>query len=175
MSDRTPSAGPAQPGSVAIRHERVATGLSYDQLVQAFERELGHLDPAVPKHLIAWKAEWTEVEREIGKAAGPHGLMIIARADQGPLISLAGARKLCTLYIVGNPVIASRIIDIDIRASFYVPFRVALYDDGGPDGAVIAFDRPSSFLAGLGQPEIEEIGRSLDRKIDAVIAAIRLR
>jgi hypothetical protein len=39
---------------------------------------------------------------------------------------------------------------------------------------VIAFDRPSSFLATLGQPEIEEIGRSLDRKIEAVVAAIRM-
>ena len=158
-----------------IRHERVATGLSHDQLVHAFERELGHLDPLVPKHLVEWKAPWSEVEREIGKAAGPHGLMIIARADQGSLTSLSGREKRCSLYLVGNPVIASRIIDIDLRASFYVPFRVALYDAGWPDGAVIAFDRPSSFLATLGQPEIEEIGRSLDRKIDAVIAAIRTR
>jgi hypothetical protein len=133
----------ATPQSSTIQHERVATGLSYDQLVGAFERELGHLDPLVPKHLIEWKAEWSEVEREIGKAAGPHGLMIIARADQGSLISLAGSEKRCSLYLVGNP--------------------------------VIAFDRPSSFLATLGQPEIEEIGRSLDRKIDAVIAAIRTR
>ena len=141
----------AQLQSGAIQHE----GRHRAQLRsagQAFERELGHLDPLVPKHLVEWKAPWSEVEREIGKAAGPHGLMIIARADQGSLISLAGREKRCSLYLVGNPVIASRIIDIDMRASFYVPFRVALYDDGGPEGAVIAFDRPSSFLAGSGSP-----------------------
>ena len=115
-----------------IQNKRLATGLGYEQLVPAFERELGHLDPLVPKHLIEWKAQGSEVEREIGKAAGPHGLMIIARADQGSLISLAGREKRCSLYLVGNPLIASRIIDIDMRASFYVPFRVALYDDGGP-------------------------------------------
>ena len=169
-----PQSGPIQ-HSATIQHERVATGIGYEQLVHAFERELGHLDPSVPKHLVEWKTQWSEVEREIGKAAGPHGLMIIARADQGSLISLSGREKRCSLYLVGNPLIASRIIDIDMRASFYVPFRVALYDSRGPEGAVIAFDRPSSFLATLGQPEIEEIGRSLDRKIDAAIAAIRMR
>ena len=97
--------------------------------------------------------------------------MIIARADLGAIASLSGREKRCSLYLVGNPVIANQIISIDMRGSFYVPFRVALYDDEGPDGAVIAFDRPSSFLATLGRPEMAEIGHSLDRKIDAVAAA----
>jgi uncharacterized protein (DUF302 family) len=174
MSKRTTSDG-AVTHSTTIQHTRVATGLSYDALISAFERELGHLDPSVPQHLIKWKAAWSEVEREIGEAAGRHGLMIIARADQGPLLSLSGSQRRCTLYIVGNPLIARKIIDIDVRGGFYVPFRVALYDDGGPGGAVIAFDRPSSFLATLGHPELAEIGQSLDGKIDAVVAAIRTR
>jgi hypothetical protein len=40
-------------------------------------------------------------------------------------------------------------------------------------GASIAFDRPSSFLALLGRPELEAIGSLLDQKIDAVVAALR--
>jgi uncharacterized protein (DUF302 family) len=174
MSKRTTSDSAASQ-STAIQHTRVATGLTYVALVAAFERELGHLDPSVPQHLIKWKAAWGEVEREIGEAAGRHGLMIIARADQGPLVSLSGSERHCTLYIVGNPLIARKIIDIDVRGSFYVPFRVALYDDGGSDGAVIAFDRPSSFLGTLGHPALAEIGRSLDEKIYAVVDAICAR
>ena len=87
--------------------------------------------------------------------------------------SLSGREKRCSLYLVGNPVIADRIISIDLRASFYVPFRVCLYDDGGPDGAVISYDRPSSFLAALGNPELTEFGALLDRKIDDVATALR--
>jgi uncharacterized protein (DUF302 family) len=159
--------------SSTIRHTRLATGLSYDALVHAFERELGHLDPAVTRRLVGQKAAWSEVEREIGDIGRPHGLMIIARADQGAVISLSGRRTQCSLYLVGNPVIASRIISIDVRGSFYVPFRVALYDDGHPEGAVMAYDRPSSFLAALGHAELTEIGESLDRKIDTVASALR--
>ena len=97
--------------------------------------------------------------------------MIIACLDLGSITSLSGREKRCSLYLVGNPVIADRIISIDPRGSFYVPFRVALYDDEGPDGAVICYDRPSSFLATLGRPELAEIGDFLDRRIDAAAAA----
>jgi uncharacterized protein (DUF302 family) len=62
----------------------------------------------------------------------PHGLMIIARVDLGGVASLSGHETRCSLYLVGNPLIANQIISIDLRGSFYVPFRVALYDDGAP-------------------------------------------
>jgi uncharacterized protein (DUF302 family) len=74
------------------------------------------------------------------RMACPRGLMIIFRADQGKITSLSGQEKRCSLYLVGNPVIADQIISIDLRASFYVPFRVCLHDDGGPGGAVISYD-----------------------------------
>ena len=32
---------------------------------------------------------------------------------------------MCSLYTVGNPVIANQIIEIDLRGSFYIPFRVS--------------------------------------------------
>jgi hypothetical protein len=69
-------------------------------------------------------------------------------------------------------VIADKIIAIDIRASFYVPFRVAIFDSG-KDGAVISYDRPSSFLAALGRPEVKEFGNLLDQKIEGLIGALR--
>lgn len=159
--------------SNAIEHTCVATGLRYDAAILAFERELGRLDPATTQHLVERKAAWSEVEREIGKVGGSRGLMIISRADQGKIASLSGRELRCSLYLVGNPVIATEIISIDLRGSFYVPFRVALYDNGDTDGAVISYDRPSSFLATLGRPELVKIGESLDDKIDGVVAAIR--
>jgi len=53
--------------------------------------------------LIERKAAWTDVERAIERIAGPHGLMIIFRADQGKIASLSGDEKRCSLYLVGNP------------------------------------------------------------------------
>ncbi len=78
----------------------------------------------------------------------PFGLMVLAKIDQGRITSLSGKSKMCSLYMVGNPVIANRIIEIDLRGSFYVPFRVAVHDDGGQHGGMIEYDRPSSIPGG---------------------------
>jgi uncharacterized protein (DUF302 family) len=160
-----------QSSKAAIEHVTVPMRLPYDRLVSAFEAELGHLDPAVTKALVERRASWSEVEKEIERIGGVHGLMIIASANQGVVTSLSGKMKRCMLYLIGNPVIA-KIIAIDIRASFYVPFRVAIFDSG-KDGAIISYDRPSSFLAALGRPELKEFGILLDQKIGGLIGALR--
>jgi uncharacterized protein (DUF302 family) len=173
VNENSKSAESAAPSSATIQHTNIATRRSYDALVSAFEHELGYLDPTTTEHLLERKATWTEVDRAIDRMVGPRGLMIIFRADQGKITSLSGQEKRCSLYLVGNPVIANQIISIDLRASFYVPFRVSLYDDAGPDGAVISYYRPSSFLAAFGRPKLMEIGELLDRKIDEVAGALR--
>jgi uncharacterized protein (DUF302 family) len=161
-----------QSSTAGIEHVTVPMSLPYDRLVSAFEAELGHLDPAVTKALVERRASWGEVEKEIERIGGVHGLMVIAIANQGVVTSLSGKMKRCLLYLIGNPVIADKIIAIDVRASFYVPFRVAIFDRGN-DGAVISYDRPSSFLAALGRPELNEFGNLLDQKIEGLIGALR--
>lgn len=157
----------------AIERVTVATHLSYEALTAAFERELGRFKPDVAERLHARRAPWNEVEAEFTAMAELHGLMIFFRVEQGKITSLKAEPKNCALYLLGNPVIAEQIISIDVRGSFYVPFRVCLYDPGGGHGACIAYDRPSSFLAALARPELASIGELLDGKIDAVVAAIK--
>ena len=159
--------------SVTIQHTSIATGLTYNNLVRGFERELGRWDLVAADRLLKSNASWSEVEREVDRMAGPRGLMNFLRINQGEIISLSGALKWCSLYLVGNPVIANKIISIDVRSSFYVPFRVCLYDSVTAGSAEISYDRPSSLLAGLEQPELKNIGLMLDQKIDGVVGALR--
>ena len=158
--------------SAVIERTTVATGLTYEALVESFERELGHWDPAVGKSLLARNAAWSEVESEVAKMARGHGMMIISRIHQGALAPLSGMTERSSLYLVGNPVIATRILRIDPRGRFYVPMRVCLYDDGGSGGSCLTYDRPSSFLAALGRPELVEIGVLIDSRIDEFVHAL---
>jgi hypothetical protein len=155
-----------------IERTDVATGLTYAALVETFEHELGRWDEKIARGLVQRQASWDAVKEEADRAGGACGLMIIACINQGVVTSLSGRRNTCRLYLVGNPVIASRILDIDPRGAFYVPFRVCLYDDAGPAGAGICYDRPSSFLAALDRPGLAEIGTLLDDKIDRVVRAL---
>jgi len=163
---------PQSPTNLSILHVSVATGLPYDRLIEAFEGSLGKWDPIAGEPLWKEKASWPAVETAIAKMAEPFGLMVMVKIDQGRITSLSGKAKKCSLYIVGNPVIANQIIEIDLRGSFYVPFRVAVHDDGGPNGGIISYDRPSSFLAALNRPELDVIGKSLDEKLDRVISTL---
>ena len=65
-----------------IKREDIATGLSYDALTAAFEREMGKFDEQAAQTLIQQKAPWNTVEETINEMAGPHGLMIFFKADQ---------------------------------------------------------------------------------------------
>jgi hypothetical protein len=156
----------------AIARTDVSTRLPYEELAHRFERTLGTWHPATAQGFVERRAPWPDVEAEAAKIAGAFGLMIIAAINQGQLTSLSGHPKKCRLYLVGNPVIATHILDIDPRAALYVPFRVAIYQGDGANGAQISFDRPGSSLATLGSAKIDAIGRQLDDKIDAVVQAV---
>jgi uncharacterized protein (DUF302 family) len=154
----------------SVTHISVNTGLDYHQLIQSFEHSVGHWDQASGESLVKETADWPKVEAAVAKAGEPVGLMVFTKIDQGRLTSLSGKVKHCALYLVGNPVIANQIIDIDLRGSFYVPFRVAIHSDGGANDGILSYDLPSSFLAALGRSELTAIGQSLDEKMDKVIA-----
>jgi uncharacterized protein (DUF302 family) len=154
----------------SVAHINLNTGLDYHQLIQAFERSVGHWDPTLGASLWKEAASWPKVEATVAKAGEPFGLMVMAKIDQGRLTSLSGKVKHCSLYLVGNPVIANQIIEIDLRGSFYVPFRVAIHSDDDANDGIISYDLPSSFLAALGRPELAAIGKALDEKMDKVIS-----
>jgi uncharacterized protein (DUF302 family) len=151
----------------------IDTGLPYEAAAAAFERSLGRLETETSEALVSRTAPWPEVEAEMARMAGDAGLMILAHFDQGAIASLSGAPVRCRLYIVGNPAVAAKILRIDIRASLYVPFRVALFERRDNGLAVLSFDRPSSLLGALTHPELDAIGIMLDAKIDAVIQKVR--
>jgi uncharacterized protein (DUF302 family) len=153
-----------------ITRVTVRTGLPYVELMAAFEKELGRWDVGIGAGLVAEKAAWDKTRDTINRMAGHQGLMIFTKINQGEIASLSGKPRSCVIYLVGNPIIATDILNIDIRAGMLVPFRVELYDDG--EGGVLSYDLPSSFLASLGKPELAEIGMSLDQKIGSVGQAL---
>jgi uncharacterized protein (DUF302 family) len=155
-----------------IAQSNVALNRSFDEIVQLFERELQFWPRETSVDLISHQAPWSAVQAEVARLGGRRGLMIFSKIDTGRLTSLSGRRKNSALYLVGNPVIANEILNIDPKGAFYVPFRVALYAQGGEGRASLCYDRPSSFLARL-DPRLAAIGRELDSKIDAVADAMR--
>jgi uncharacterized protein (DUF302 family) len=155
-----------------IKREDILTGLSYDDLVAAFEGALGWWDPLVENSLIQQDHCWEERKKVYQSMAEPHGLMIFNQLAQDHTAAPAAGIRQCSLYLIGNPIITEQILRIDARASLYVPFRVCLYVPQDLDGSIISFERPSSFIATLRNAELMKFGYLLDKKVDSVIQSI---
>lgn len=156
--------------SAQIERVTFETDLLYRDLIVDFEKQLGRYDHPIGEQLVRDQVSWTEAETTIGAMKGPHGLMLFFRIDLGQTASLKGERRDCMLYLIGNPLIATEIVALDMRAGLLVPFGVQIYSEGG--NGIISYNRPSSMLATLGNAEIDTIGKGLDEKIETVVRAI---
>jgi len=154
-----------------VDHISLSVAQPHDEIVKKFEAMLGRWDPVEAGRLVSARAPWHDLEDAVARMAGPTGLMIFTRINQGEFVSLHKQPRECCLYLVGNPVVATGIIEIDLRGSFYVPFRVAIYGNEART-TVITYDKPSSFLEALGHPELIEVGQMLDGKIKAVMDSL---
>ncbi len=133
--------------TVSIVRTTIRTSKSYEVLPRAFELELNRLDPSLVEGFLERDASWGEIRSAIERVGNARGLMVLAKIDQGLLTSRSGKVKRCCLYLVGNPVIANDILDVEPRGAFYVPFRVALVEPDSDEGALFIYERPSSLLS----------------------------
>lgn len=153
----------------SIQRVSFDTGLVYNRAIAAFEDIIKAWDPAVEEQLVGAKAPWPELQAYVHGLAGSLGLMRFHKVDQGAITSLSGRTKECALYLVGNAETANGILDIDIRAAMYVPFRVTLFTPPDMTTATIMYDLPSSFLAQLDNPALDAPGKGLDGHMDEVV------
>jgi uncharacterized protein (DUF302 family) len=109
-----------------------------------------------------------EMDRKLKAMSDKDGLMILAQTEVGKRQTLlVGHPVLAKHYLVGNPLIASRMIGRHTAAALYVPLRVLIYEDER-GRAVIAYDQPSSLLGQFRDERVREVARLLDRKLGEV-------
>jgi uncharacterized protein (DUF302 family) len=147
------------------------SGHDFETTRAHLDEQIPLLDPLVSLDLVLRDGSWAEVESTVAAYLGPTGFVALARLDQGALLSLNGEPIGATRYLVGNPLLARRVLSVDPAAALYAPFSVAVFADH-VGGAHVSYDNPSSLFASLGSKEIDEIGRELDDKIgQAVVSA----
>jgi uncharacterized protein (DUF302 family) len=139
------------------------SAVDFEETRRRFDEQVPLLDPLLTLRLVLDKATWRDVEALVNRSVGQTGFVALARVDQGVLFSLRGDPLEATLYLVGNPVIARKILAIEPAAGLYAPFRVAVYRDAM--GAHVAYDQPSSVFASFGSHAIDVIAAELDEKI----------
>ena len=105
--------------------------------------------------------------------AGPSGFMLFGTNDHGALLRLVGQKRKAVQYVVGNPLLALRMTQHDLRSGLYAPLRVLLYEDERGK-TCLEYDRPSSLFGQFNDDRIASVAAMLDRKLEALVTtAIR--
>jgi len=153
---------------IAVDHVRVVAEKPFDQVIKAFEKQLGQFNPEVSKWLAAGE-DAEKVRAKIEAMEGPSGFMIFRTSDHGALLHLAGQKKKAIQYLVGNPLFAMQMTQHDIRASQYAPLRVLIYEN--EDGKTcVEYDKPSSLFGQFGNAKVTDVAIMLDQKLEKLVA-----
>jgi uncharacterized protein (DUF302 family) len=153
---------------ITVEHIRVVADRRFDQVIQAFEKQLGQFNEETHKSLAA--GEDVETARaKLEAMVGPSGFMLFRTSDHGSLLRLAGQKKRAIQYLVGNPLFAIQMTEHDIRASLYAPLRVLLYEHERGKTCV-EYDKPSSLFGQFGNVQVTEVAAMLDRKLEQLVA-----
>jgi uncharacterized protein (DUF302 family) len=164
-----PGGNPMTESRFVVNHLRVTTDKPFEEVAQAFERQLGRFDPEVYKALAAG-GDAEGVRAKLEAMAGPSGFMLFGTNNHGALLRIAGQKRKAVQYVVGNPLFALQMTQHDIRASLYAPLRVLLYEN--EEGKTcVEYDRPSSLFGQFGNDRITPTAVMLDRKLEALVAA----
>ncbi len=122
--------------------------------------------------LVGRGASWAEVIDAHAEWA-PHGFLIYWRNDVHDVMQLAGDEHDCIAYLMGNVTIAEQMFRHDPRAMLYAPLRTVIWEDAH-ERAWFTVEQPSTQFASFGIPAVSAVGVELDRKLAALLEALRV-
>lgn len=127
----------------------------FERVIEDFEKQLG-----------VFSEEKVLSSPNLQEAVqGTSGLMIIHVLSMDRLLpALTSAAARARQYLVGNPLIASKMAAFDPLAALYAPPRVLIYTQDGETR--ISYDKPSSVFGRLGRDEILQTALDLDQKFE---------
>jgi Domain of unknown function DUF302 len=167
MTARSPVVAP-----MAVSHLKLPVTTPFHEFQISYEQAVPVLDMEKMTDLVTRGAPWPEMT-EVIEAAAPFGFLVYFKLDVDPLMGLAGHPAPCTAYLMGNHIIAEKMLRHDPQAMLYAPLRTLLWvDDAGDTWFTV--DQPSSQFASLGDPAITTVGHELDSKLAVLLEHLQV-
>jgi uncharacterized protein (DUF302 family) len=154
--------------TISITHVKYSPAVRFEDFTANFERQCGVHDVNAYRNLLTDPDKVTAAEKVIGAQAGPGGFMIFAIYDHGALLNIKRAPRKAKQYVVGNPLIAARMTEHDIRAALYAPLRVLVYED--PASKLhVEYDLPSTVFGQFHNSQVNRVAKELDVKLASLV------
>jgi uncharacterized protein (DUF302 family) len=107
----------------------------------------------------------------INQNTGILGLMILGSIPHGMILGLSGERHRAIQLLIGNPLIALRMMKIHPEAGVYAPLRVFVHEIDH-DKTLITYDKPSLLFGQWDEQLFNDTGKLLDEKMETLIRFI---
>jgi uncharacterized protein (DUF302 family) len=153
---------------MVVEHVTASSSRPYAEVKKDLETRLGRLDDGIRAKLKAGDVD--ALRAGLTKAAGKDGLVIHYVGVHGDWLILKGARGDVTEYFIGNILSAVEMTSANPAAGLYAPLRVIVYASP-KGGSVIEWDRPSTQLSQYHDADIDAMGRSLDERLERLVAS----
>jgi uncharacterized protein (DUF302 family) len=144
-----------------IQHQSVPVVSSFGDFTYNLEKILGLYTPGILNDLETDPASVVGFLENLG---GDHELILFNIIEHGELLRLQGKKAKVKQYLLGNPMIAVKMTQHDLRAGLYAPLRILVYEDQNKT-TVVEYDVPSSQFGQFGNDQITAIAQTLDRKL----------
>jgi uncharacterized protein (DUF302 family) len=154
--------------SFTVQHHEHVSQRSFDDVVAAFEAELGSVEGGeiLPREAAA-ATNPADFETRIRAYEGRSGFMRFLTNDHGAWMSRVGVPAKIRSYIIGNPLIAQTMMRHDPGVGLNVPIRVLIFQT--PSGEVrLGYDLPSSLMSRLHNDDVSAAALKLDAKLRAL-------
>ena len=156
---------------INVERLTVISRKSFQEVLSKFDAAVGH--PDIQEFSTRMTAATTNVEMEkvVGAALGPSGLMEFARFDHGGVVHKGGSGDYSKVFrlVIGNPLIMREMVKHVPDAGSYAPVTILI--DERSDGVHLSYDRMASFLAPYENAEALKVAKDLDTKVEALLAA----
>jgi uncharacterized protein (DUF302 family) len=140
---------------------------SFSEMTAALEEQVPSADVSTFAQMITLRLDAQEIARAIDGMVGDLGFLVLAKIDQGPLVSLLGKPKKMSVYLIGNPVLANRMYEENPAVGLYAPLRAVIYGDHHGIRH-FTYDRPSRLLEQFDNEEIRTVARVLDQRMEVL-------
>ena len=141
----------------------------FDAVVTAIKASIGH-----PNMAELWQATQrattaAELEAAIQPTLGKSGLMQFVEFDHGMIVRKGTEHHTSRIIrlVIGNPLIMKEMAKLVPDAGSYAPVTVLV--DERADGVHISYDRMASLLAPYRNPDVLNVARGLDAKVEHLL------
>ena len=154
--------------TVPVQHVVYTPNISFEDFTAKFIKLCGTHNIKAYESLLNEPAQRASAVKAIGAMEGSSGFMIFATYDHGALLNVKNEPRKAKQYVVGNPLIAARMTEHDIRAALYAPLRVIVYEDTHSK-TIVEYDLPSTLFGQFHNAKVDVVAKELDEKLSQLI------